>query len=109
MGVEDTVPAEFFVLLTAPLKPGVLGRKRHELDSPNLEGHLPHPLLYPFLKAKRNGLWLARIIGPPYRAYLLSDLRALPPLKEANRLRPAFVAVKGKFLDLPRPPHSCER
>ncbi|GBM17634.1 hypothetical protein AVEN_200881-1 [Araneus ventricosus] len=26
----------------APLKPGVLGRKRHELDSPNLGGHLPH-------------------------------------------------------------------
>ncbi|GBO29875.1 hypothetical protein AVEN_56735-1, partial [Araneus ventricosus] len=27
-----------------PLKPGLFGRKRHELDSPNLGGHLPrHP------------------------------------------------------------------
>ncbi|GBN29315.1 hypothetical protein AVEN_167141-1, partial [Araneus ventricosus] len=24
-----------------PLKPGDFGRKRHELDSPNLGGHLP--------------------------------------------------------------------
>ncbi|GBN33608.1 hypothetical protein AVEN_208386-1 [Araneus ventricosus] len=34
-----------------------------------------------------------------YLAYLLSDLRNSPPSKEAKRLRPAFVAVKGKFLD----------
>ncbi|GBM98564.1 hypothetical protein AVEN_171403-1 [Araneus ventricosus] len=43
------------------------------------------------------GLWLARIIGPlpslsPKRSQNL-------PSKEKNRLRPAFVAVKGKFLD----------
>ncbi|GBO20038.1 hypothetical protein AVEN_14436-1 [Araneus ventricosus] len=35
----------------------------------------------------------------PYRAYLRSDLRTSPPLKEANRLRPTFIAVKGKYLD----------
>ncbi|GBM82235.1 hypothetical protein AVEN_440-1 [Araneus ventricosus] len=40
-----------------------------------------------------KGLWLARIIGPP--TALISYL----PSKEATRLRPAFVAVKGKFLD----------
>ncbi|GBN03254.1 hypothetical protein AVEN_65-1 [Araneus ventricosus] len=28
--------------LKAPLKPEVLGRIRHELDSPNMGGHLPH-------------------------------------------------------------------
>ncbi|GBN43614.1 hypothetical protein AVEN_255315-1, partial [Araneus ventricosus] len=32
--------SDFF--LPAPFKPGVLGRKRHELDSPNLGGHFPH-------------------------------------------------------------------
>ncbi|GBN11299.1 hypothetical protein AVEN_151131-1, partial [Araneus ventricosus] len=34
----------FFLL--APLKPGVFGRKRHELDSPNLGGHLPHHSIF---------------------------------------------------------------
>ncbi|GBO38105.1 hypothetical protein AVEN_75243-1 [Araneus ventricosus] len=31
------------VSVKTPLKPGVLGRKRHELDFPNLDGYLPHP------------------------------------------------------------------
>ncbi|GBM46877.1 hypothetical protein AVEN_10720-1 [Araneus ventricosus] len=31
-------------LLLVPLKPGLLGRKTHELDSPNLGGHLLHHL-----------------------------------------------------------------
>ncbi|GBO01550.1 hypothetical protein AVEN_217264-1 [Araneus ventricosus] len=30
------------IFLLAPLKPGNLERKRHELDSPNMGGHLPH-------------------------------------------------------------------
>ncbi|GBM67375.1 hypothetical protein AVEN_169604-1 [Araneus ventricosus] len=30
------------IFLLAPLKPGDLWRKRHELDSPNQGGHLPH-------------------------------------------------------------------
>ncbi|GBM78520.1 hypothetical protein AVEN_260447-1 [Araneus ventricosus] len=30
------------LFLQAPLKPGVFGRKRHELDSPNMGGYLPH-------------------------------------------------------------------
>ncbi|GBM86835.1 hypothetical protein AVEN_219737-1, partial [Araneus ventricosus] len=42
-----------------PLKPGYFGRLRHELDSPNLGGHLPpHHLLQSSLKAHGNGLWL---------------------------------------------------
>ncbi|GBM26934.1 hypothetical protein AVEN_196880-1 [Araneus ventricosus] len=37
----------------------------------------------------------------PYRAYLLSDLKPHLLSKETKRLRTAFVAVKGKFLDCP--------
>ncbi|GBN85778.1 hypothetical protein AVEN_44945-1 [Araneus ventricosus] len=48
-----------------------------------------------------NGLRVERIIGTPYRAYLLSDIRTSPPLKKPNRPRPTFVAVKGTFLDRP--------
>ncbi|GBM42085.1 hypothetical protein AVEN_158246-1 [Araneus ventricosus] len=58
-----------------PLKPGLFGRKRHELDSPNLGGHLPdHTLLKPSLKAHGNGLCLAKI----------SDLRTSSPLKRSQ-------------------------
>ncbi|GBO12088.1 hypothetical protein AVEN_32183-1, partial [Araneus ventricosus] len=46
-----------------PLKPGILGRKQHELDSAKLCGHLPHQMLS--LNAHGNGLWLVWIIGPP--------------------------------------------
>ncbi|GBM01512.1 hypothetical protein AVEN_209320-1 [Araneus ventricosus] len=42
----------------------------------------------------------------PYHAYLRRDLRTSPPRKEASRLRPAFIAVKRKFLDFPGPPRS---
>ncbi|GBN14815.1 hypothetical protein AVEN_161430-1, partial [Araneus ventricosus] len=57
----------------------------------------PSPLLLPSLKALGNGLRLARIIGPP--TALISEPHF--PSKEANRLGPAFFAVKGKFLDRP--------
>ncbi|GBO26572.1 hypothetical protein AVEN_79981-1, partial [Araneus ventricosus] len=68
-----------------PLKPGTFGRKRHEFSSPNLGGHLrPHPLLQPCLKAHGNELRFARIIEPPFRAHLLSDLRNSPPLKSSE-------------------------
>ncbi|GBM16383.1 hypothetical protein AVEN_129708-1 [Araneus ventricosus] len=40
----------------------------------------------------------------PYGAYLLSDLRTSPPLRRSNRLRPAFAAIKMRFLDRPGPP-----
>nr|GBO07542.1 hypothetical protein AVEN_39256-1 [Araneus ventricosus] len=86
----------------APLKPA-LGRKRHELNSPNLGGHLSHPLLYHFLKAQANELWLTRVTGPPYLARLLSDLGTSLPSKETNHRRLAFAAVNGKCLDRLRP------
>ncbi|GBN98400.1 hypothetical protein AVEN_275124-1 [Araneus ventricosus] len=51
------------------------------------------------LKAHGNGLWLARVIVPP-TALISEEISELQiSSKEANRLRPAFVAVKGKFLD----------
>ncbi|GBN30718.1 hypothetical protein AVEN_162453-1 [Araneus ventricosus] len=46
-------------------------------------------------EAQRNGLWLARVIGPPTALISKPNL----PSKEASRLRPAFVAAKRKFLD----------
>ncbi|GBL92333.1 hypothetical protein AVEN_35865-1 [Araneus ventricosus] len=66
----------------------------------------PHPLLQPSLKAHGNGLWLASIIGPP--TALISEAISEPPLPsdEPNRLKPAFVAVKRKFLDRQGIPHS---
>ncbi|GBN49598.1 hypothetical protein AVEN_137093-1 [Araneus ventricosus] len=98
--VNSLIPSRRSLL--APLKPGLSGRMRHELDSPNLGDHLQHhptPLLQPSLKAHGNGLWLARIIEPP--TALLSEVISDNHLisKGANRLRSAFVAVKGNFLD----------
>ncbi|GBL92558.1 hypothetical protein AVEN_175010-1 [Araneus ventricosus] len=79
---------------------------RHELNSPNLSGHLPHALLYPSLKAHENGLWWTRIIGPSTAFISLAISEPYLPSEEANRLRLAFVAVKRKFLDRPGPPRS---
>ncbi|GBM79904.1 hypothetical protein AVEN_35680-1 [Araneus ventricosus] len=64
------------------------------------------PFTLPSLTTHGNGLWLERIIGPP--TALISEAISGPHLhsKEANRLRPAFVAVKGKYLDRPGPSRS---
>ncbi|GBM52286.1 hypothetical protein AVEN_51720-1 [Araneus ventricosus] len=35
-------------------------------------------------KAHGNGLRFARVIGPLYRSYLLSDLRTSPPIKRSQ-------------------------
>ncbi|GBL92667.1 hypothetical protein AVEN_119068-1 [Araneus ventricosus] len=70
---------------------GALGRIRHELDSPNLGGRLPHHLtICCNLTLKRTKMG---IIGPP--TALISEAITEPhlPSKEANRLRPVFVAV----------------
>ncbi|GBO29206.1 hypothetical protein AVEN_117876-1 [Araneus ventricosus] len=69
--------AAFFL---APLKPGYFGRLRHELDSPNLRGHLPHhPCCNPPLRRTEMGCG-GEDNWNPYSAYLLSDLRNPPPL-----------------------------
>ncbi|GBN73901.1 hypothetical protein AVEN_23917-1 [Araneus ventricosus] len=72
----------------------------HELDTPNLHGHLPHlPSLCYSLPLRRTK-W--DVVGKDnctlYRANLLSDLRISPP-NEDNHLRTAFLAVRGKCLD----------
>ncbi|GBM43778.1 hypothetical protein AVEN_109630-1 [Araneus ventricosus] len=38
--INSFIQRQTFLLV--PLKPRIFGRKRHELDSPNLDGHLPH-------------------------------------------------------------------
>ncbi|GBO19311.1 hypothetical protein AVEN_219649-1, partial [Araneus ventricosus] len=85
-----------------PLKQGLFGRKRLELGSPNLGGHLS-PYLTPCynlsLRRTEMGCGLARIIRPP--TLLISQAISEPPLpsKEDNHLRLAFEAVKRKFLN----------
>ncbi|GBN00778.1 hypothetical protein AVEN_168995-1 [Araneus ventricosus] len=41
-------------IVSAPLKSGLFGRMRHELNSPNLGGHLPHPYPLYSLPLKRT-------------------------------------------------------
>ncbi|GBM79426.1 hypothetical protein AVEN_213285-1 [Araneus ventricosus] len=56
---------------------------RHELDSPNLDGHLS-PSSTPaisFFKTSREWAVTNKENWTPYRAYLQSDLRTSPPLK----------------------------
>ncbi|GBL92421.1 hypothetical protein AVEN_8113-1 [Araneus ventricosus] len=78
---------------TNHLKPGDFGSKRHELDSPNLGGHLLHHPIPCYNLPKGVGKW--PVVGKenwiPYRAYLLSDLRTSSPSKEENRLRPPLL------------------
>ncbi|GBO26951.1 hypothetical protein AVEN_148995-1, partial [Araneus ventricosus] len=65
-----------------PLKLGYSERLRHELDSPNLRGHMPHhrtpcsnlPLRHMEMGCGGKDNW------NPYRADLLSDLRNSLPL-----------------------------
>ncbi|GBM70229.1 hypothetical protein AVEN_31466-1 [Araneus ventricosus] len=40
------------------------------------------------VKEHGNGLCLGRIIGLPYRSYLLRDVRTSSPFKKISRLRP---------------------
>ncbi|GBM53018.1 hypothetical protein AVEN_265975-1 [Araneus ventricosus] len=94
-----------FFLLT-PLKPGLFGRKRHELDSPNLGGHfLLHSPFYN-LPLRRTEMCCGGQgqLDPLPRSSPKRSRNLLS--KEANRLIPAFVAVKGEFLDRPGTPRS---
>ncbi|GBO26151.1 hypothetical protein AVEN_52210-1 [Araneus ventricosus] len=74
---HKALAANLSIRVESSLKPCISGRIRHELDSSNLDGHLYRlpPLLLYYIKAHGNELWWARIIGHPYRGYLLSDLR----------------------------------
>ncbi|GBL75997.1 hypothetical protein AVEN_234312-1 [Araneus ventricosus] len=70
---------------SAPLKPGVFGRKRHELDSPNLGGHLPHhPTSCYNLPLRRSEMAVVGKGNWTYSAYLLSDVRTSSPLKRSQ-------------------------
>ncbi|GBL92583.1 hypothetical protein AVEN_131413-1 [Araneus ventricosus] len=92
---------DFF--LPSPLKPCLL-RMIHELNSPNLGGHLPHPPNPCYnlsLRRKEMGCGCQGQLDPPttFISEVVSEHHL--SLKEANSLRPAFVAVKGKFLERP--------
>ncbi|GBM04224.1 hypothetical protein AVEN_41037-1 [Araneus ventricosus] len=72
-----------FFFLLSPLKPDLFGRIRNELDSPNVVGHLPStpsPAIT-FPQGARKWAVVGKDNWKPYRAYLLSDLRTLPPLR----------------------------
>ncbi|GBO44079.1 hypothetical protein AVEN_38337-1 [Araneus ventricosus] len=75
-----------------PFKPGLFGRRRHELDSPNLGGQLHYHSIpcYNLLLRRTEMGWLARMIGAPYRAYLRSDLRISPPLTRRQPPQTSF-------------------
>ncbi|GBM64417.1 hypothetical protein AVEN_78799-1 [Araneus ventricosus] len=64
-------------------KPGLFGKKRHELDSPNLDGHFPHnsTLVINFPCGVRKWTVVGKDNWTLYRAYLLSDVRTSHPLK----------------------------
>ncbi|GBM82597.1 hypothetical protein AVEN_201876-1 [Araneus ventricosus] len=76
------------IFLLAPLKQGYFGRLRHELDSPNLRGHLPHPLTpCRNLPLRRTEMGCGgKDNWNPYRTYILSDLRTSPSLKRNQPL-----------------------
>ncbi|GBO20630.1 hypothetical protein AVEN_255689-1 [Araneus ventricosus] len=59
----------------------------------------PHAVTFPLRRAEMG--CGGKDNWNPYRAYLLSDFRNSLPSKEANRLRPAFNVVMGKFQDRP--------
>ncbi|GBO14514.1 hypothetical protein AVEN_88529-1 [Araneus ventricosus] len=65
----------------APLKPGPFGRKRHELDSPNLGGHLPPHLTPSYklpLRHTEMGCGLQGLLDT------LTAVRTSPPLKRSQ-------------------------
>ncbi|GBL88692.1 hypothetical protein AVEN_195672-1 [Araneus ventricosus] len=64
---------------------------RHELDSSDLGDHLPHHPT-PFYNHPLKRTEIGCVARKNWRSQNL-------PSKEAKRLRPAFVAGKGKFLD----------
>ncbi|GBN67546.1 hypothetical protein AVEN_82697-1, partial [Araneus ventricosus] len=92
-----------------PLKPGVLERKRHELDSPNgvlvVPGWsftLPPATIFP----EGAGKWA--VVGKdnltPYLVYIQSDLRTSPPLKRSQMPQTGLRRFYGEIL---RPPETA--
>ncbi|GBO11698.1 hypothetical protein AVEN_97398-1, partial [Araneus ventricosus] len=82
-----------------PLKPGDFGRKRHDLDSPNLGDHLPHHPIPCYNLLKGAGKW--PVVGKenwiPYRADLLSDLRTSCPLKRSKPSQTGLCCCEGEM------------
>ncbi|GBN44581.1 hypothetical protein AVEN_126150-1 [Araneus ventricosus] len=95
---NSLIPRRLFLL--APLKQGLFGRKRHELGL-SQHGwsfhHHPTPCCnIPLRRTDMGCGWQGQLDPLPH----LSPKRSQNlPSKETNPLRPAMVAVKGKFLD----------
>ncbi|GBM53399.1 hypothetical protein AVEN_103787-1 [Araneus ventricosus] len=83
---------------TAPLKPELFGRKRHEMDSPNLGGHFPHTPCYNFRQGTRKwaavgkGNWIPLPRLSPKRSQNLTSPQKKPTASE----RPSLL-LRGSF------------
>ncbi|GBN35586.1 hypothetical protein AVEN_183899-1 [Araneus ventricosus] len=90
-------PGDLF--LVAPLKPGTFGRKRHELESPNLGGHLPPStpaITFPSGARKWDavckGIWIPLPQLSPKRSQNL-----ISPQKKPTASDGPSSLLKGKF------------
>ncbi|GBN64587.1 hypothetical protein AVEN_189781-1 [Araneus ventricosus] len=79
----------------SPLKPGVFGRKRHELDSPNLGGHLPrHSTLYYNLLLRRTEMgcgWQGQLYLLPHLSPKRPQNFTSPQMKTTASDRPSSL------------------
>ncbi|GBN89883.1 hypothetical protein AVEN_135849-1, partial [Araneus ventricosus] len=81
-----------------PLKPGLFGRMRHELDSSNMGGHFPHHPSYNLLFKLTE---LGKDEWTPYPADHLNDFRTLPPLQRSET--PVIMTVTALSVSLSSP------
>ncbi|GBM17295.1 hypothetical protein AVEN_237283-1 [Araneus ventricosus] len=101
---NSLIPRRLFLL--APLKPGLLRRERHKLDSPNLGGHLPHrptPCYKLRLKLTEMGCGSQVSLDPLYRVYVRSHLRTSLPIKISQ---PSQTCLHRCYRVIFRPPPS---
>ncbi|GBO01950.1 hypothetical protein AVEN_160131-1 [Araneus ventricosus] len=87
----------------SPLKPAVLGRKPHELDSPNLGGHFHQPIsCYNLpLRLREMSCGLQGYLDPLPSS---SPKNLTSPKKQPTASDWPSSLRKGKCLDLPGPP-----
>ncbi|GBM82115.1 hypothetical protein AVEN_16191-1 [Araneus ventricosus] len=72
----------------------------HELDSPNMGGHLPHSCCNLTFCARKWAV-VRKDNRTPYQVYLLSDLRTSLPLK---RRHPSQIGLRRFSRETFRPP-----
>ncbi|GBO08299.1 hypothetical protein AVEN_171613-1 [Araneus ventricosus] len=96
--VKALIPRRFILLLT-PLKPGLFGRKRHEVGSPKMGGHFFHP--NPFynlpLKRKEMGCGSQGYLDPLPRLSPKRSQNLTSPQKKPNASDPPSSLLRGNF------------